>query len=242
MADGSTLPPVIITNKKFTDCFATEEDYDKYAHVLVFPKSKGPGVKTTTAALDGWVQQGWLDYSAGGKCLLLCDRLKAHHNANLVAHLQDFNVEVVLFPVGAGAVLNPCDNSFHAQAESAFRKHLFRDLFPTIEHKMQAIEHAYHSVKEGTIRRYFKSCGLIPGRDMSMKAAQQKAAELCRTGNVFVESNERTQEVHTQQLAAFRAFAQKCNPLKRSSAGWAPAANPDAATFDGPKWQHTLIS
>jgi len=242
VADGSVLPPVIITNKKFQDCFALEPDYDKYAHVLRFPDAKGPGVKTTMAALDWWIEEEWLDYSGGGKCLLLCDRLKAHHNANLLEHLQEHNVEVVLFPVGAGAVLNPCDNSFHAMVDAEFRKALLDDLSPTVERKMKAIERAYHSVKEETIRRYFKRCGLFPGPDRSMKAAREKAKELCETGSVFVESNRRTRTLHLQQLAAFHAFAQKCNPLSRSALAWTPATNPDAASLDGPKWQHVPIT
>ena len=136
------LPPVVITNKKFHDCFALEEDYDKYAHVLRFTNAKGPGNKTTFAALDWWIHEGWLDYADEGKCLLLCDRLKAHHSKTLLEYLKPFNVEVLLFPVGAGAVLNPCDNSFHSMVECAFRKDLMPELYPSIERKMQAIERA----------------------------------------------------------------------------------------------------
>ena len=154
-ADGSCLPPVIITkDKKLKDV-----DFSP-AHVIVLANTKGQSNRATEC---------WFDESKdflADEPLLLLDNHKSFHSINLNEEMSDFSISVLHFPVGLGCYLNPCDNSLH----SLIKQHYRRQQHTSHEEMIVAICDAYYAVSEEQVRHFFAHTGITSHITLSVVA------------------------------------------------------------------------
>lgn len=182
VGDGSLLPPVIITSD---DCLP-EMTFNCPAHVILLPSSKAPG----EAAVKAWFDntKDWL----ADEPLLLLDNLKAHHNPQFLEELRDFGIDYHFYPSHTGALIDPCDNSFHSVLKRIF---LTKDR-STHEKSIRAMVESYYDVSERTILNCFERCGYLgplnPAQatahvlSQGYQASQQKISELRKCEDTYI--------------------------------------------------------
>jgi hypothetical protein len=174
VADGSCLPPFIAIRE------------NSLPRAVDFPNVKfyrigqdgNSGVDMVLAYL-GWIwNKGWL--SEGD--LVLLDRSNCHTSAVIKEWFESRNVEYEFFPASTGALLSPVDNSFNANFKQYFAR---LNTYTPPDSRKQKLKHiidAYYEVKDSSIRKWFKSCGILGGNvpqtiERLMKAGFRVAEE-----------------------------------------------------------------
>lgn len=178
-ADGSCLPPVIIT----ADPRLPDLDW-KNATVILLPGSKGESNCSTLAWFDA--VKDYLEDSP----LLLMDNHLSHHSTTFTEETNDFGISQCYFPPKLGCLLSPLDNSFHA----GLWRHYNSCKRDTHEDMVQAIIDSYYSVSEANIKHYWTHTGIT-----SKTPAAHVAYQLLSEGYGFGEQQERREMTHAYQ-------------------------------------------
>lgn len=145
VADGSTLPLVIITTDPEVPA---EIEGDTDAIVLYMPDVKKPSGATTLAVL-----QQWRDYINPGDHLLF-DRGSEFNNHQAAQELEDLHASSHFLPTGGGAFADPNDNSFFAQVEGFYKRQPKR----THANALGPIIKAFYNPTEKHVQDYFRNC------------------------------------------------------------------------------------
>jgi len=160
--DGSVITPVLFTS----DSVDTRQTSDRMP-VVYQQGLKGPGNESTLRWWDLVKDKDNFE-----RAFLLLDNLKAHHSKAFTEELSDYDVTVRYFPPQAGSLLNPCDNSFHADL-----KHRYFGRDRSSHAKMiAAIRESYHETPEATVVNYWKHTGYT-SREAPSKVAKKLNSE-----------------------------------------------------------------
>jgi hypothetical protein len=148
VADGSTLPPVLITNDPH---LPAEIDEEVGAFVVYVPDVSKPSAKTTQIYFDK-VQ----DYFDNDDHLIM-DRGTEFQNREVQELLALHRIEPHVLPTGGGAFFNPNDNSFFAEVEGYYKR------IPKLSHvdAIKRIVEAYKRVPDEHVTNHFMHCRLI---------------------------------------------------------------------------------
>lgn len=117
---------------------------------------KGPGNFSTETYWDLL-----RDVDFGDQSLLLMDNLRSHHSLQMTEDMKSAGVKVLYFPSHGGALLNPCDNSFHAELKARY----FRKDRNDHGSMLDAIREAIFETKEESILHYWSHCGFCCSED-----------------------------------------------------------------------------
>lgn len=150
--------------------------FDHPAYVIRLPLSSAPGEAAVKAWLD--TAKDWLE----DEPILLLDNLKAHHNPGFLEELREFGIDYNFYPAHTGALIDPCDNSFHSVLKHIF---LTKDR-STHEKSIRAMVEAYYEVSERTILNCFERCGYLG----PMNPAQATASVLSQGYKASAAENE----------------------------------------------------
>lgn len=98
---------------------------------------------------------------------MLCDHHRAYMSEDIQDWFLDKGIQFMIFPKGRRKFLNPYDNSFNAN----FKTKYYQLLVDVMEAgkvdntmKLRTIMKAYDMVKEQSILRCFKHCGITGGK------------------------------------------------------------------------------
>lgn len=125
--------------------------------VVYQKKIRGPGIISTATYWD--ILRGDTDFN--DQSLLLLDNLKAHHSMMITEEMKSAGVKVLYFPNHGGALLNPCDNSFHAEVKARY----YRKDRSNHGLMLDAIREAIFETKEESIKHYWTHCGILSQED-----------------------------------------------------------------------------
>lgn len=166
-ADGSCIPPVIMTD-------------DKQCPKIYFDEGKVIRVSSSQAPSQDNVKR-WInvskEYLTEGTYLFMDDH-KAHSNVNILADLPD-GIIVEIIPPGTGKVLDPVDNSFNSVIENYY----YQQQRSTHFEMLQAIHAAYYQPTNAIIQRYFSNIGYISNEPVS-KVVNRLATHGLSTGAI----------------------------------------------------------
>jgi hypothetical protein len=157
-ADGKVLTPILFTSDK-----RDAGQNSSQMPVVYLPKVKGPGTKSTQLWWDTL-----MDTDLSDRPLLLWDNLSAHHSKSLLEEMSDKDVTVLHFPTNTGALLNPCDNAFHADLK---HRYFLKD---RSDHgkMIVAIREAYFDTTEESIQNYWRHIGYTSSEPAEVLARQ----------------------------------------------------------------------
>lgn len=144
-ADGSCIPPVIITSDRSVP-EGVEDELD--AFVVYCPGIKKPSAKTTLIYFDKVREY----FNRGDH--IIWDRGTEFQNKKVREHVALMGVYEHTLPTGGGAFCNPNDNSFFSQVEGAYKRLVKTSHVAAI----RAILNAYRIPSEEHIRHYFSHC------------------------------------------------------------------------------------
>jgi hypothetical protein len=164
VANGTVLPLWISTRQKISADFPSRFEVPVYVRVL--PDTKAQSIEMLLKYLDDMYLAGYLDEAE----LVLLDRgpgSKKGEKQELSEELDDWfktrHIKYMLYPVGAGSIESPNDVHFHSQFKMKLHQLLDERRTTSEEVKLECAVHAYYSIPEATICRYFKSCGITGG-------------------------------------------------------------------------------
>jgi len=152
VADGSCLPPVIMTD-------------DKYCPQISFDDASVLKVKSSRAASVDNMKR-WLDQISPylrDEPYLLMDPHRSRFSPSIEEDLEDLGITLLSFPAGTGKVLDPVDNSFSAPVKTYY----YTQPHNTHLEMLHAIHDAYYQPSDETVRRYWASIGYTTNRDLN---------------------------------------------------------------------------
>jgi len=152
VADGSCLPPVIMTDDRKCPRIQLED-----ASVLRVNSSRA-------ASIDNMIR--WIDEISPylhDEPYLLMDPHKSRFNERVQEELENLGVTILTFPPGTGKVLDPVDNSFNAPVKHFY----YTQPRNTHTEMLQAIRNSYYQPTDESVRRYWASTGYTTNRDLN---------------------------------------------------------------------------
>lgn len=169
-ADGSCLPPVIFTTRlteasKEDDGLFRDEDNNE-AYVVYIPNLGGPSERSTAAWLDKMTSRG-SNYFDDHPHIIL-DSLRGHFTPTMQGDWDNIGATLHQLPAASGKWLNPCDQSINREMRREFLRLQQLDR----RDKIRNIIRAYYSIKEETIVKSFKKCGIFCGDPDDIITAQ----------------------------------------------------------------------
>lgn len=103
---------------------------------------------------------------------LYTDNEKSLQTAPGEQHLEEHGVTHLTFPTYMGQLLNTCDNSFHSIFARKYSEALKGKISATMQDKVQAAYHAYHSLSRESVQNMFEHCGLTGNRPVTQVVHQ----------------------------------------------------------------------
>ncbi len=144
-ASGDLLHPVLFTSDKNDTVQSSEE-----MRVVYQQHIKGPGTLSTET---WWNIVGKIDFPDGG--IVMVDHLRGHFSKTLIQEMQDLDVEILYYPKYAGALVDPCDNSWFADLKHRYYQKDRSDHGLMI----RAIRESIYETDERTLEHYWHHCG-----------------------------------------------------------------------------------
>lgn len=215
VADGSTLPLVIITTDPEVPA---DIEGDTDAIVLYIPDVKKPSGDTTLAVL-----QLWRDYINPGDHLLL-DRGSEFNNRQVAQELEDLHASSHFLPTGGGAFADPNDNSFFAQVEGFYKRQPKR----THADAIRAIVKAFYNPSETHVQSYFRNC-LLTGPSPTLAHVRRLVEKSYKSEGARVAK-------YTSYRQAFRRFERNSRLLSRDVRRQAAPSQLADSALDGVQW------
>jgi predicted RNA-binding protein len=148
-ADGSCLPPVIITSDPSLKSF-----HIRNAKLIYIEAAKGESNRSTLYWFDAIKE--YLEDDP----LLLLDNHISHHSNLFVNEAEALSVRLEYFPPKLSALLSPLDNSFH----SVFRRNYNAQPRQTHQDMIRAIVKAYYDVPDEHIKKFWQHVGILGKR------------------------------------------------------------------------------
>ena len=158
VGDGSTIPPFIVTKSRNIPLGTIDENRTG-AHVEVMPTTKGESAALVVNWLT-WAQRS--GYLVEGD-MIICDNGSGFRSSDFDLHLQDAGLRLLHFPPLMGALMNPCDNSFHADFKLKLHKLMAREGRFNQVRKIQLAVQAYQDTKDSSIQNYMHLTGITGG-------------------------------------------------------------------------------
>lgn len=195
VGDGTVMPFIFQTKRR--DILENVLE-TRHGHVVVVGREQ-PALTGYKEALHFWRSQ---------KCLkrgdiIVSDNEAAFRNQEILDMLDGWGVECVFFPPRYGALMNPCDNSFH----SAFQAHLSRLVLElhscSSNTKVHAVWYAWDAVSEESVLHFFHHCGLVDDGKSSLDSIAEKLRE------EGIHPAPRHFELHQQCLNAYIAWRRR---------------------------------
>lgn len=150
-ASGVLVTPVVFTSDKVD----THRDQEGF-RVIYQENIKGPGNHSTHSYWD--IVK---DTDFDNQSILLLDNLKSHHSVQLTEEMEAAEVQAFYFPAHGGAILNPLDNSFHAEVKARYYRKDRSDHGLMLD----AIRESIFETEESSICNYWRHCGITSDED-----------------------------------------------------------------------------
>ena len=182
-------------------------------------KVKGPGTKTTEQWWDLVGRTNFYDQP-----LVLADNLRSYFNKTIQEELSDLDVVLLHYPSYAGALLDPCDNSFHA----ALKRRYYKEDRGDHGKMIAAIRKVYYETSEESIRNYWHHCGYT-----SSEPPEDIVSRLMAEGfHPLKERDERLQKMESYYLH----WKHSLNLLRLGSQPPGPPGDSTEDSLDGVYW------
>jgi hypothetical protein len=191
VADGSCLPPFIAVRE------ANLPRLTDYPQVKFYRIGRdGDGGVDMVLAYLGWIwNKGYL--SEGD--LVLLDRSNCHTSQVVKDWFETRNVDYMFFPASTGALLSPVDNSFNATFKQYYARLNTNSPPDSRKQKLTNIIKAYYEVKDTSIKKWFKSCGILGGN------VPQTIERLMNAGFRVAEERKLEHQYHHQLYLEWKA-------------------------------------
>ena len=121
------------------------------------PKTDRKGERMMLAYLEWAIARGAL--VAGD--VLLMDNEGSFKTEWVRDLMESHGITPLYFPPYLGSIMNPCDNSFHANFKQAFQKLLVTKTSVSTEEKIKLAHQAYMSIKDDSIVNMFRHVGIL---------------------------------------------------------------------------------
>jgi hypothetical protein len=214
-ADGTVLPPVIITNDPSVP---DDIEGDFEAFLVYMPDLTKPSANTTPAYLDKVKES----YNGGDQ--LICDRGSEFKNKKVDEELEAMRVFRHLLPTAGGAFANPNDNAYFSQVEGAYK----RMTKSTHAEAIKCLIKAYYLPTEDNIINYWKKCG-ITGRRPSTAAVDALISS-------HWQYDKKRSELYESYVAEEKHFRKNDRRLSADVRRRSPPRSLSASTLDGAHW------
>lgn len=127
--------------------------------VTLLPAGKRRGERGVLAFYEKMVDKGTL--CPGG--VVVTDNEGCWRTEHVETYLSDHHIKHIMYPKYLGALLDPCDNSFHASVRHAYDKAVFGKQGLTLEKRLEKICKIYRAVPTRQVAAYIRHCGLFEG-------------------------------------------------------------------------------
>jgi hypothetical protein len=161
VGNGTVAPLYIEAKKKFDSSLQLSPELGHIEYLP--PKMNRRGERGVLACLE--FQRSVGTFSPGD--VLISDAERAFDTPLVLNYLESIGVTKLTFPKGLGHLMNPCDNSFHAEAKMRYYHMLAHEstFHLPFERKIDYIKHGYYGGSEAAIRHYFSHTGILSRDD-----------------------------------------------------------------------------
>jgi len=158
VGDGSVIPPFVVTRSK-TIPLGTISSEETNAHIEVMPATKGESAALVVRWLEWARASGYLVEQD----VIVCDNGPGFRSDDFRLHVEAARLCLLHFPSLLGALLNPCDNSFHAEFKLKLHGLMAKEGRFKTPAKLRLAIKAYEATKESAVRNYMHLTGLTGG-------------------------------------------------------------------------------
>lgn len=175
VGDGSVIPPFIVTRSEKIP-LGTIDPAKTRAHIEVMPSTKGESAALVVRWLE-WAQRS--GYLVEGDTII-SDNGPGFKSDDFHLHVESAGLRLLHFPSLMGALMNPCDNSFHAEFKLKLHTLMAQEGQFKIDEKLRLAIKAYDATKESAVCNYMQLTGLTGGDPAKVA---DRLLESCLSGN-----------------------------------------------------------
>lgn len=168
----------------------------KRATVAVITKKARRGESGALAWLEDSLHYGMLKDGD----ILLVDAERCWQTQLMRDKLSESNIQCLVYPKALGAIMDPCDNAFHAWLRYAYAKNLAGKGGAGLEEKLRALFHGWSQSSETAIRGFMAHCGITAGQP------KEVIRKLLAEGYNY---KREWRDLHADQLAAYINFCKQ---------------------------------
>lgn len=132
---------------------------DEQGIVNLLPGQDRRGERGVLAFYEAMVKRGTL---CPGDTVVT-DNENCWKTEDVKTYLSAHDIDHLMYPKYLGALIDPCDNSFHAHVRRTYDKAVFAKAGLTLEKRLEIICKIYRAVPSAEVSRYIRRCGHFEG-------------------------------------------------------------------------------
>lgn len=127
--------------------------------VTLLPAHTRRGERGVLAFFEAMVERGTL--SAGD--VVVTDNENCWKTDLVETYLSHHDITHILYPTHLGALLDPCDNSFHARVRHAYDKAVFGKTGLNLQKRIEIVCKLHRATPTQQVQAFIRHCGLFEG-------------------------------------------------------------------------------